>query len=97
MQLADNAGATDEHRALNYLVLRYPAIHSVTADYHARSFALSSVEVRPSRLSGTRTIVDVILWSSSRETDVTERVFVRVDVTEVFPFLMTKLSPYYER
>jgi hypothetical protein len=26
MQLADNAGATDEHRALNYLVMRYPAI-----------------------------------------------------------------------
>ncbi len=24
MQMADNAGATDEHRALNYLALRYP-------------------------------------------------------------------------
>jgi hypothetical protein len=97
MQLADNAGATDEHRALNYLVLRYPAIHSVTTEYHARSFALSGVEVRPSRLSGTRTIVDVIFLYTSRETDVTDRVFVRVDVTEVFPFLVTKLSPYYER
>src|SRR5450432_3908387 len=25
MQLTDNAGATDEHRALNYLAMRYPA------------------------------------------------------------------------
>jgi hypothetical protein len=25
MQMADNAGATDEHRALNYLAVRYPA------------------------------------------------------------------------
>jgi PatG Domain len=27
MQMADNAGATDEHRALNYCALRYPAIY----------------------------------------------------------------------
>jgi hypothetical protein len=32
MQLADNAGATDEHRALNYLVMRYPAIYATVAD-----------------------------------------------------------------
>jgi hypothetical protein len=25
MQMTDNAGATDEHRALNYLTVRYPA------------------------------------------------------------------------
>jgi hypothetical protein len=28
MQLTDNAGATDEHRALNYLAMRYPAIYA---------------------------------------------------------------------
>jgi hypothetical protein len=27
----------------------------------------------------------------------TEKVFVRVDVTEEFPFLVTKLAPYYDR
>jgi hypothetical protein len=27
LQLADNAGATDEHRAVNYLAVRYPAIY----------------------------------------------------------------------
>ena len=26
-----------------------------------------------------------------------EKVLVRVDVTEEFPFLVTKLSPYYDR
>ena len=30
---------------------------------------------------------------TNRETDVTEKFFVRVDVTEEFPFLHTKLSP----
>src|SRR4029453_8200800 len=27
IQMADNAGATDEHRALNYLAVRYPAFY----------------------------------------------------------------------
>jgi hypothetical protein len=32
IQLTDNAGATDEHRALNYLAMRYPAVYSKTAE-----------------------------------------------------------------
>ncbi len=34
MQLTDNAGATVEHRVLNYLVVRYPAIYTTVADAH---------------------------------------------------------------
>jgi hypothetical protein len=96
-QVADNAGATDEHRALNYLAVRYPAIYARAAEAHAAEMALSGVEVRPSRLSGTRTIMDVIFYYTHRRTDVTDKYFVRVDVTEEFPFLVTKLSPFYER
>jgi hypothetical protein len=96
-QVADNAGATDEHRALNYLVVRYPAIYAGAADAHAGERALTSVEVRRSRLSGTRTIMDCIFTYTHRRTDVADRSFCRVDVTEEFPFLMTKLSPFYER
>lgn len=97
MQMADNAGATDEHRALNYLAVRYPAIYATTADAFGRNASLEGVEVRPSRLSGVRKIVDVILSYTNRQTDVTEKYFVRVDVTEEFPFLVTRLSPFYER
>ncbi|MEU9047912.1 hypothetical protein AB0D63_40780 [Kitasatospora sp. NPDC048343] len=96
-QLADNAGATDEHRALNYLAVRYHGIYAKTAEAHAAEAALSGVEVRPSRLGGARNIMDVIFSYTNRRTDVTEKHFVRVDVTEEFPFLVTKLSPYYER
>jgi PatG C-terminal len=53
------------------------------------------VDVRPSRLSGVRRIVDVIFSFTHRQTDVIEKYFVRVDVTEEFPFLVTRLSPYY--
>lgn len=97
LQLADNAGASDEHRALNYLAVRYPAIYLRTADAIARNMSLSAVEVRSSRLSGVRKILDVIFSYTHRQTDVTEKYFVRVDVTEEFPFLVTKLSPYYDR
>jgi hypothetical protein len=97
MQLADNAGATDEDRALNYLAVRYPAIYATAADLFGRNFSLSAVEVRPSRLSGVRKVVDAIFSFSNRQTDVMEKHFARVDVTEEFPFLVTKMSPYYDR
>jgi hypothetical protein len=97
LQMADNAGATDEHRALNYLAVRYPAIYVTAAERHAQNASLTAVDVRPSRLSGVRRIVDVIFSYTHRQTDVTEKYFVRVDVTEEFPFLVTKLSPYYDR
>ena len=96
LQVTDNAGAADEHRALNYLAVRYPAIYARTAAAHVENASLTGVEVRPSPLSGTRNIVEVIFSYRHRQTDVTEKYFVRVDVTEEFPFLVTKLSPYYE-
>ena len=95
--MADNAGATDEHRALNYLAVRYPAIYAQAAECHGRNCSLAGVEVRTSRLSGVRRILDVIFSYTNRQTDVTEKFFVRVDVTEEFPFLVTKHSPYYDR
>jgi hypothetical protein len=97
MQLADNAGATDDHRALNYLSVRYPAIYATTAEAFGRNATLSAVEVRPSRLSGVRKIVDVIFTFTNRDTDVAERFFVRVDVTEEFPFLVSRIATFYER
>jgi len=97
LQITDNAGATDEHRALNYLAMRYPGIYTKAADGFARDFSLSGVEARPSPLSSTRRIVEVIFAYTNRNTDFTEKFSVRVDVTEEFPFLVTKMSPYFDR
>jgi hypothetical protein len=96
MQMADNGGATDQHRALNYLATRYPAIYATTAEAHRRGSALSAIEARPSRLNGIRRILDVVFTFTHRQTDVTDRYFTRVDVTEEFPFLMSKMAPYYD-
>jgi hypothetical protein len=97
MQMTDNAGATDDHRALNYLAMRYPGIYERVADAFAQDFSLSRLEVRPSTLGTTRNILDVILSFTNRNTDFTEKSFVRVDVTEEFPFMVTRMSPYYDR
>jgi PatG C-terminal len=64
MQLTDNAGATDEHRSLNYLAMRYPAIYAKAVEQFGLDFRLQGVEVRQSSLSGTRKIVDVIFAQS---------------------------------
>jgi hypothetical protein len=84
MQMTDNAGATPEHRASNYLAMRYPGIYAKTAEEFERDFSLTGVEVRPWPLSGTRKTVDAIFSYTHRQTDVTEKFFVRVDVTEEF-------------
>lgn len=97
LQMIDNAGTLDEHRALNYLVMRYPAIYAKSAEAFAQNFSLNGVQVRPSPLNATRRIVEVIFAYTNRTTDFTEKFFVRVDVTEEFPFLISKLSPYYDR
>ncbi|RZU42403.1 hypothetical protein [Edaphobacter modestus] len=97
IQMTDNAGATDEHRALNYLAMRYPAIYAKAAEEFGQASSLTGVEVRLSPLSGTRNIVDVIFSYTNRNTDFTEKFSVRCDMTEEFPFLVTKLSPYYDR
>jgi len=97
LQLAGNAGTSDEHRALNYLAMRSPAIYARTAEAVARNQALSAVETRPSTLGGARNILDVVFTYRDRGNDGVEKALVRVDVTEQFPFLTSRLAPYYDR
>ncbi len=97
MEMADNAGATDKHRAVNYLAVRYPAVYAKVAESFAANSSLTGLTVSPSSLAGARKILDVIFSFTNRGTDVTEKFFCRVDVSDEFPFLVTKLSPYYDR
>ncbi len=97
MQMADNSGATHEHRALNYLAVRYHRVYELVAEAFGRNESLTAVDVRPSLLSSTRNVVEVIFSFTNRTTDVVGKHYVRVDVTEEFPFLVSKLAPYYDR
>lgn len=42
LQLADNSGATDAHRAVNYLAVRYPAVYEHTAAAFNRNASLAA-------------------------------------------------------
>jgi len=97
VQIADNAGATDEHRALNYLAVRYDEVYHRTQLMQDENYSFSAVDVRPSRLSGTRKIVDVIFAYENRTNRAMQQWFVRVDVTEEFPFLVSPMQQYFER
>jgi len=96
MRLADNAGATDDHRALNYVATRYSHIYTAMAEQRNENASLASVEVKSSALSGARLIVDVILSFVNRTTGVTTKYSLQVDVTEEWPFLVRPLSKYYD-
>ena len=96
LHLTDNAGMLDGHRALNYLAMRYPNIYTTVADAQNRNSALTNVEVRPSGVGNTRKIVEVIFTFTNRNNEFTEKSFVRVDVEDEFPFLVSRLAPYYD-
>jgi uncharacterized RmlC-like cupin family protein len=95
--LIDNVGDMDEHRAVNYLALRYIAMYSLVVDNYNRDFSLQGVGISPVSTRSQRRIVDVTLRFVSRKTDVRELYAVRVDVTGMFPFLVTPLHPVFEK
>ena len=97
MGQSDNAGATDADRAKNYLHVRYPRVYSLAAEQFGVNASFTAIEVLPSPLSGARKIVDVIFSFTDRTTDVVSKFFTRVDVTECFPFVVSKMSPYHDR
>jgi hypothetical protein len=97
IQIADNAGAIDEHRALNYLSVRYDEIYHRTQLLQDENYSFSGVEVKLSPLSGTRKVVDVIFSYENRANRAVQKWFARVDVTEEFPFLGSPMQEYFGR
>jgi hypothetical protein len=107
LQLADNAGETDEHRALNYIALRYPDIYILAASMLRRgpgsSFAvngiytLQEIIARPAPVQGARRIVEIIFRYMERQRQDVVSWYCEVDTTGQFPFLVRPLSRYYPR
>ncbi len=95
-QMANNVGAMDEHRAVNYLVVQYPAIYSKTAEMHVQDYSLTRIETRLSRVSVGRKIIDVIFTYVNRNTYFKEQFYAAVDVTEKWVFMTKPLGLYLE-
>jgi PatG Domain len=92
----DNAGASDGHRALNYLAVRDSAIYTLAAESFARDLSLTAIDTRPWRLSSARTIVEVVFTFTQRKNEFVEKFCTRVDVNDEFPFLVSKMAPYFD-
>lgn len=101
LQLADNTGDADELRALNYVSINYPDVYVAqygpTVQGTPSTVYFAGVEVRRSALGGGRVIVDVILRYENQASGLVSRYYTSVDVTGQYPFLVTKLQPYFER
>ncbi|QKG18756.1 hypothetical protein ACTIVE_0392 [Actinomadura verrucosospora] len=94
--LSDNAGQTDEHRAINYLTFKSLALYKKEIEMELNGFTLNSVQAHPDALSGGRRIQDVILLYASTTTTQIQRYFTRIDVSGQFPFMVNDLSLYYD-
>lgn len=92
---SDNRGLTDEHRAVNYLALRYPQLYRLVADAYAEGKTLTDVQVRRGPQGARRTVAVRPIFRT-RTTDVVERYQCLVDVTDRFPFLSSSLAPVYD-
>jgi hypothetical protein len=96
-QSADNFGHTDEWRALNYLAVRYTPLYERCFDMVEDGYDLKGFPVLTSRLSawGTKRVVDAI-FTFGNAGDM-KKFFVRVDVTHLFPVLVTPIEKYVDR
>jgi hypothetical protein len=92
----DNTGASEAHRALNYLAMRDPGIYACASDCYARDMALTAIETRPWRISSARKVAELLFVFTERKNQFIEKYAARVDVTDMFPFLVSKISRYYD-
>lgn len=105
LQITDNAGETDVHRAINYLTIRSTDIYYMAwqmqnpnppAPYPPGIYFLQGISSRPANVQGNRVIVDVIFEYMARDTYEIAYWYVKVDVTGEFPFLASKqIARYY--
>ena len=98
MQLADNVGNLDEHRAVNYLALRSQQIYIQSAELSQDSKRLLKISVKPSPLTdnSSRSVMEVI-FTYATPSDSRDIYYIVVDVSGIYPFLVKNWQPYYEQ
>ena len=85
MRSTENVGATDTHRALNYLLVQHPGIFLAAERSHRE---LDRIDTQIIQCGAVRKHVAVIFSFIDHVTGVADRLFTRVDVTEEWPFVV---------
>jgi hypothetical protein len=91
-----NWGVQDEHRAANYLSVKYPGAYGLVAEAimaSKRFQGISFVSVVP---HSTQRLVAVNFHFRGRSSDVSEKYQCVVDVTHPFPFMHSSLRAVYD-
>ncbi|MEO8350885.1 MAG: hypothetical protein ABI680_04085 [Chthoniobacteraceae bacterium] len=83
---AENLGAEDGHRALNYFLVQHPGLFLAAVE-RANKAVLDSIETRTTVGAMDTRIVTVVLTFIDHATGVPERLFCRIDVTDEWPFV----------
>jgi hypothetical protein len=86
VQSTENLGASDAHRAVNYLLMQHPGLFLAAAE-RAGKQRLDRIETKTIHGLGLRRLVGVVVSFVDPVTGVAERLFTRVDVTEEWPFV----------
>jgi hypothetical protein len=86
VQSTENLGASDAHRAVNYLLMQHPGLFLAAAE-RAGKQRLDRIETKTIHGLGLRRLVGVVASFVDPVTGVAERLFTRVDVTEEWPFV----------
>ncbi|MFE5854273.1 hypothetical protein ACFQ61_13805 [Streptomyces sp. NPDC056500] len=93
LQITENAGATPEDRAANFVACRYEAVYLKTFEAFADDYALTSIKVRPAAVGGDQGVMSFTVSYTSRTTDLTENYSVLVSTRYMNPYLLTRLGP----
>ncbi|MET8830444.1 hypothetical protein ABZX40_33715 [Streptomyces sp. NPDC004610] len=93
LQITENAGATPEDRAANFVACRYAAVYLKTFEAFTDDYALTSIEVRPATVGADQGVMSFTVSYTSRTTDLTENYSVLVSTRYLNPYLLTRLGP----
>jgi len=91
----NNIGATDEYRALTYLVMSYPPLYHTSCLQVQANMSFPTVQPRLCPQIGHRISIELIFTYVNQSTNVPLRFVARVDATDKFPFVVDPLQPYY--
>ncbi|MEO8220525.1 MAG: hypothetical protein ABI563_07040 [Specibacter sp.] len=94
-QRSGNRGLSDQHRAMNYLALRYPPIYHLAFNQQHEGKALIGVEAHLTPNGGRREVAVRFIFRHA-QTHVTERYDCQVDTHDLFPFLTRSLMLSYD-
>jgi hypothetical protein len=91
-QIVDSHGLSDRDRAYNFLAARH-----TPPPTEIEGFELSGFRVIPSRLGSGMSRILRAVYTFRNATGSEKEFFVRVDVTNEFPMIVSPMQPYLER